>query len=59
MFTEKSRDVAELLINRSKENEEIDVKLFRRLFLLGLGCMVRELDSISYSLRKQADHRGF
>ena len=51
-FTDKSKDVAQLLITRSRENEEIDVKLFRRLFLLGLGCLLREADSISYKLRE-------
>jgi hypothetical protein len=52
-FTKKSKDVAELLITRSQEPEDIDVKLFRRLFLLGLGCLLREADAISYNLRNK------
>jgi hypothetical protein len=50
---ENSRDVAKLLIERSRGNDEIDVKIFRRLFLLGLGCLLREADSISYHLRNR------
>lgn len=49
---QRSKDIAELLAKRAMQpDKEIDLADYRRLSLMAFACMLRELDSISYSLR--------
>lgn len=56
--TEKSKDVAEYLALRANQDQPITVEEFRRLFLKGLAALVREADSISYTLKKYDNQNG-
>lgn len=52
-FEQKSKDIAELLAKRAADpQKQIELADYRRLTLMAFACMVRELDSISYSLRQ-------
>jgi hypothetical protein len=58
---EKTKDIADSLIRRARYVQEqgpISPAEYRALFVLGLGYMLKELDSISYKLHKLEKERG-
>jgi hypothetical protein len=55
----KSKEIAEYLARRAQQDQEISVAEFRRLFLMGLGALLREADSISYTIKQAAEKQRF
>lgn len=53
----KSKEIAEYLARRAEQDEEISVAEFRRLFLMGLGALLREADSISYKINQAGERQ--
>lgn len=49
---ESSKEIAKELALRARQPQEITATEYRRLFIRGLAALLREVDSISYSLRK-------
>jgi hypothetical protein len=54
---EKTKDVAEQLALRARQPQDVSAAEYRRLFILGLAYLLREVDSISYHLRNKGGAR--
>lgn len=52
MAEQSSKEIAEELALRARQPQEISASEYRRLFIKGLAALLREQDSISYSLRR-------
>lgn len=58
MEHEKSKDIANYLALRANQNVDISPAEYRRLFIKGLAALLREADSISYTLHELRKARG-
>ncbi len=53
MHYEKTKDIAEDLELRARQDEPISPGEYRRLFIKGLAALLREVDAISYHIRNE------
>jgi hypothetical protein len=58
MMDESTKEVAEELELRARQPEPISPAEYRRLFIKGLAYLLREAESTSYILRRQAGNES-
>lgn len=57
MARESSKDIAEQLALRADQPPDVTPAEYRRLFIKGLGALLREVDSISYAIKNELRKR--